>query len=654
MDLPRLALLDQLRLRVSTEGRRVIYLAQDTVAGRIFALPADTAAALRRMRAARRVGARDAGLDEAQAQSVFRFLHMVQSMRDGDVLKRKPFNPIFMNVPLFDVGPWQPGLRGLARAVVGWPCVWALLALGAVAAWLGIRNDWSILRVFSDIFSVEAIVTFGLMAPVLKLVHELGHVLAATAAGVRVRKAGLYLIGLYPMPFVDCTEADMTARRRDRILISLAGLITDVGIGLLAFVGWHLVDGDFARTLLGNVFMFATVNSIVFNANPLIKLDGYYAMVDAIGQRNLSTRATSTLRDLRAWIMTLGADGRPPGSGGAWAVTSYGVASFGYRIYILYVIASALMPRYLGAGAVVTAWGAAVMFLTPMLADRPARPAAGGGVRARRWLARAVLLAGLGGALVWVEAPFRTVVPVALDVTDRYQVTARSPGYVTARAPFGPAAAGEALLTLANDGLDDEIALARDEVATARRTLETVQGESASRTAAARESLGTKVSQLALLRARRDGLVVTAPADGTFLPASGLAMGSLVAPGAPFGAFFPDAGPTQLRGAFPERYIDRFAQRDQVTLRMGGAYRDLPLDAVAIRSTVTLDQQTGRRAYTLVVTLDEAPSGNVGRTGMVRLRFPPAPLWEHAAFAWTGLVANFREAQMADRQQYLD
>ena len=34
----------------------------------------------------------------------------MSGMRDEDQLRRKPFNPVFMSIPLIDLAPWQPRL----------------------------------------------------------------------------------------------------------------------------------------------------------------------------------------------------------------------------------------------------------------------------------------------------------------------------------------------------------------------------------------------------------------------------------------------------------------------------------------------------------------------------------------------------------------
>ena len=163
--------------------------------------------------------------------------------------------------------------------------------LATLVFYIGMQNDCAIAAEFKGVFNRQALLTFGLIAPFLKIMHLFGHTLEATRFGVRVRQVGVNLIGLYPLPFVDCSVADHTARRRDRILISIAGLMTDFLICLIAFVVWHFADNNVVQSVAGRVFAFSTISSILFNANPLMKFDGYYVMVDQIGQRNLYTRA---------------------------------------------------------------------------------------------------------------------------------------------------------------------------------------------------------------------------------------------------------------------------------------------------------------------------------------------------------------------------
>ena len=77
---------------------------------------------------------------------------------------------------------------------------------------------------------------------------------------------------------------------------------------------------------------------------PLIRLDGYYALVDLIGRRNLSTDAMRVLFRAEHWASTFGRAGAFPTERGDLALAGYGVLAFLYRLYILAVIALAVLP----------------------------------------------------------------------------------------------------------------------------------------------------------------------------------------------------------------------------------------------------------------------------------------------------------------------
>ena len=664
MDLVRPDVLKQIALRLSVEGSRAVYLAQDRSNGRIFVLSRDAALGLRRLSRAvlspdpqDRAAARSAG-DDATAKQAIGTLQALHTARVQEQTQKKPFNPIFTIVPLIEVGPWQPRLARLARWTGGWVPVIVIALLSLIAIWLGARNDWQVMTAFRNVFSLEALLTFGLIAPVLKIIHELGHVLTATRHGVRVRKAGLFIIGLYPMPFVDCTEADMTARRRHRIAISAAGIVTDVIVGLIAFIAWHLVSGDYLGMILANIFVFSTLNSILFNGNPLIKLDGYYVLTDAIGQRNLATRATLALRAARQWAMSLGTEGRRPRGAGGWALLLYGIASLGYRIYIIAVIAFALLPKYLGAGAAVAAWGGLVMFATPLMRGVPARdPRAKPSLRWRGLLWGAGGLCLLALMLLLVRWPVIVAVPMTLDPDGRYIIAAPGAGTLGQRAQAGWVDTGAPLASLRNEPLADDAANLRMDVALAAQLLASLEGIDPARTLAAREQLDGLNQRLAVLERELAGLSVTAPVAGRLIPAGGRHQGDWLQAGDALATLYPMTGPSVLVGPFPEHNIAT-ATGSGVTagLRIGrDLYLDLHPEALELREIVAYDRETGARTWQMLALLDEiSPADLAGSVATLRLRYDPVPLWRHVEMRWSRIAARFREAQMGDRAGYLD
>ena len=660
MDLVRLPTLRQIKLRLAAEGGRAIYLAQDLSTGRIFTLPAKVAHAVRNSQIAvsdpRRAADAKASVDEEVAKEVYGFLHMMKAVQATDLLKRKPFNPLFMNLPLFDLGPWQRHLQGLARLLVGWQSFVALALLAVLCFSLGARNNWAILDAFQNVFSLQALLSFGLVAPFLKLIHEVGHVLTATRYGVRVRQFGVMVIGLYPMPFVDCSDADMTARRRHRVAISLAGIVTDVFIGLIAFALWHVTEGNFFHVLLGNIFVFSTLNSILFNANPLIKLDGYYALTDALGRRNFYTRAIATLSGARDWVVSFGAQGQSLRGWRRKGLAGYALATVLYRVNILWIIASAMMPKYLGLGAVLTAWGALAMFALPLMRDRPQNPTTDRPKPTRVWGWRLGILSVLVAGLFLLKWPFSTVVPVSLDITGSYQITVRSPGFVEMRAGYGPVSAGQVILQQDNVVLADELAMLTEELRGAALLYEAVRGADPAKAQAAQEKIASLQERQANVLAEQANLTLTAAATGVFMPLTSMEARRWLGPGDPAGALLPREGAAVLTGAFPERYVTLYRGGvAEATLKVAGQYQSVPISGLDLSEVMQRNSESGARSWQLRLSHEAASAAQmVGQPGQLRLSFERAPAWRHLQFWWQGVVEKYRSAQLIERETLLD
>ncbi|EAR53088.1 hypothetical protein OG2516_11511 [Oceanicola granulosus HTCC2516] len=660
MDTLRLADLNAVDLTISADRGRAMYLATDRRTGEILELPEPIAMAMRRGQ--KLVAGGDVTLSKPELQAIYAALSTFDRIRRQGLEKAAKFNPLFQSFELFDVGRYAPELARLARAVLRPALGWAVALLALACLWLGARTDWAILGAFRDVFSLEAIATFALIAPLLKVIHELGHVLTALRLGAPVRTAGIMLIGMYPMPFVNISDADVTVGRRERILISLAGLFTDIVVAMVAFVAWHLVDGTFWTTLLGNIFVFSAINSVLFNANPLIKLDGYFAMSDAIGERNLNANAMTAFRATRRWVTALGHDGARPRGRRGWAMLGYALLSALYKVWIIVSIVWALLPKFLGLGVLLVGWGIYATFFSPLLADSAVPQVSGDPERrAKARRIRRLMLAGFAAGLaalllLWRPAPV-LLLPLTLDVGETYALTVETQGAVAELRPDGPVAEGEALLALANPALvarAEVLALEREQAAL---ELGAAQGVNEARAQVARSQLDAFEERLALSRQSIDALVRTAPGPGTFVAAPGLQRGAWLTEGAPYGTFLPDAASARMRADFPEAWLRRFedgAVRGELRSEIGVLGPVLDKDAMSLVERAQRDDESGVRSFALTAEVPLPPAEAASSRIHMRLVFPREPAWRHVLFWGEGLVETFREAQLRDRIQRLD
>jgi putative peptide zinc metalloprotease protein len=151
----------------------------------------------------------------------------------------------------------------------------------------------------------------------IKLIHELAHGVAAAHYGARANQWGISWMFLFPAPFIDISQANMLGKKSYRVIVSCAGIAAELLIAGLALLLWQQAEPGMIRQLLLATWLTAGLSTIVFNANPLMKMDGYYVLVDTLELPNLSQRSSqfwqalflrraSTLRPAqgeRLWLM---------------------------------------------------------------------------------------------------------------------------------------------------------------------------------------------------------------------------------------------------------------------------------------------------------------------------------------------------------------
>ena len=118
--------------------------------------------------------------------------------------------------------------------------------------------------------------------------HEAAHALATKAGGRRVGRAGLGLLWLTPVIYVDTSDAWLIDRRR-RALVNAAGPLFNFSLaGLLGLVAaW--TNGPLQ--LIAIWLAVANLASVVFNFSPLLEFDGYYVLEDLANVNALRHKA---------------------------------------------------------------------------------------------------------------------------------------------------------------------------------------------------------------------------------------------------------------------------------------------------------------------------------------------------------------------------
>ena len=141
-------------------------------------------------------------------------------------------------------------------------------------------------------WSLGFFATFWVTGLTVIAIHEFGHGFACKYFGGDVHEMGAMLIYLQPAFYCNVNDAWTFPELKARLWVTAAGSWIQMVVAGLAAIVWWAVEPD---TLVSQVALIAVLiggaMTLFANANPLIPLDGYYALSDFLGVPNLRKRA---------------------------------------------------------------------------------------------------------------------------------------------------------------------------------------------------------------------------------------------------------------------------------------------------------------------------------------------------------------------------
>jgi putative peptide zinc metalloprotease protein len=369
-------------------------------------------------------------------------------------------NPMSLRFPLLDpdrflnwANRWPHLFKG------GWGMsIWLAVVLPALflvpSHWPDLTENFT-----EQLLSVNNLLLMAVVFPLLKSLHELGHGLAAKARGGEVHEMGIMLMVFFPIPYVEASCASAFVSKYQRMLVGASGMLTELFVAALAFYCWLLLEPGLARSLAYNTLVLASVTTVLFNGNPLLRYDGYYVLADAIEIPNLGARSTRHWQYLaERYLFDVPRIEPPPATPGErrWFI-GYAPLAFGYRMFVLFGIALFVAKQYFIVGVVLAIWGVIASLGAPLfkmgraLLTEPRFAARGARVR---WVLAGVFV-GLYLLLFVLPMPYHSDAEGVLRLPEQAILRAGEEGFV-ARAlarPGDPLQPGVAVLQSVNPEL---------------------------------------------------------------------------------------------------------------------------------------------------------------------------------------------------------
>lgn len=130
----------------------------------------------------------------------------------------------------------------------------------------------------------------------MKVWHELGHGYACKRFGGSVPEMGtLFMMGT-PLAYVDASAAWSFEKRRHRLAVMLGGMYFESFVGIAAVLVLAASTDPLVLSCAAQLIFMASVTTVLFNANPLMRYDGYFILCQLVQIQNLRSEATQALK----------------------------------------------------------------------------------------------------------------------------------------------------------------------------------------------------------------------------------------------------------------------------------------------------------------------------------------------------------------------
>jgi putative peptide zinc metalloprotease protein len=496
--------------------------------------------------------------------------------------------------------------------------VWAVVVLAGLKG--VIENRDALFAEAGRALTPENLLWLYLATVGIKLLHEFGHAILCRKFGGEVHTFGVMLMVFTPMPYVDATSAWSFRECWQRVIVGAGGMIVEVFIAGWAALFWAASGPGLLHALAFNVMFSASVSTLLFNLNPLLRFDGYYMLMDWLRLPNLAQRSLGLIRYLAEKHFFGLKREKPPAHHARetpWLI-GYGVASFFYRIalslsIILFVATRFPVIGVLLAGVCLVGWvvvplGRFVGYLAT--SPRLAR------VRPRAW---GVTLGGtaiLVMVLGVVPMPSNLRAPGVVQAEQYTLVATANPGFVEkVLAPSGnEVKAGQPLLQLADPELVFEVHEAKAQLGEAVAR----QRQAISHGGQNQRSIDSALEALRLrgedLRRREGELTIKAAHDGLWVaPRAGDFVGRWFPRGTVLGEV---VNPRKFT------FIARIPTRDGLQLISGG------LRGARVRLLGQPAKPMEAADMRIIQATAETDETAGGRNGADREKAPPVPTFE--------------------------
>jgi len=282
--------------------------------------------------------------------------------------KQKISSPLSIKIPLWDPDNFLDKWLFLILPFAGWVGKLIWMVVMSMAVVLAASNWPELSKSVADrVMAPSNLLLLFFIYPLVKFLHELGHAFSAKVWGGEVHEMGVMFLVFMPIPYVDASSSWAFRERKKRVIVAAAGMGVELFLAALALFVWLNVEQGLVRAIAYNVMLIGGVSTLFFNANPLLRFDGYYIFSDLIEIPNLSSRANNYIGYLfQRYLFSVELNSPASSISESLWFVGYGLGSFFYRMIISFTIILFVAGKFFFIGIIFACWSIFLMLVLPL------------------------------------------------------------------------------------------------------------------------------------------------------------------------------------------------------------------------------------------------------------------------------------------------
>ena len=375
----------------------------------------------------------------------------------------------------------------------------------------------------------------------LKAFHELGHAYACKRFGGSVPEMGVILMMGTPCAYVDASTSWSFPNRWHRMFVAMAGMYFESIAAMGALLIWLMTDTGHIHSAAQYAIVLSTVVTVGFNANPLMRYDGYFILSDILNIPNLhrDAKAATTAR-IKSLLFGIPAPETTDSRLKQFAMSVFGLLCMLYQLTVMLGIATLMLlaaPVVGPLAALLVSGIPAIRFVIKNI-DYIFKSQELVSVRRRAIVVSGSLLAMIVAGLALIPIPGRLQVKGVVHRLDEHSIRAEVDGFLVSQlaSEGSEIACSQALFRLDNR----ELRIRRAELVSQSEQLhvqlQSEIGKQAMKAEQLRLQLSSANEELANVDTQIKQLDIVAQASGELsLPPDAPQIGKFVRKGEPLG-----------------------------------------------------------------------------------------------------------------------